>query len=283
MSIPKKIGAIHDIAGFGRSSLTVVIPVMSALGHQTCPVPTAVLSTITGFYTDYAMLDLSPLLPGYLAHWLKEGVTLDCIYSGFLGSAAQANMAIDFIDKLNTPLVVVDPVFADDNKLYACFSPDIIEAMKRLISHAHIITPNATEAAYLADTSPISNMAEACLCARQLAEHGPKAVIITSVPDESGKVSVLVYDKQKDECYKISNPYLAHANYPGTGDLFTSVLTAYMLRGKTALESAAVAADFVFLSIKNACENNAPLREGVPFEPMLKLLPEIKGLRIEQL
>ena len=283
MPIPKKIAAIHDIAGFGRSSLTVVIPVLSTLGHQTCPVPTAVLSTITGFYTGFTMLDLSPVLPDYLAHWLREGVQLDCIYSGFLGSAAQADVAIDFIDKLKTPLVVVDPVFADGDKLYSCFDDGIIPAMKSLISRAHIITPNATEAAYLVGADSVSNIKSACECARALSEFGPGSVIITSVPDESDKISIVVYDKDKNEYFKISNPYLAHANYPGTGDLFTSVLTAHILRGKTPIESAAVAANFVFMSIKNACENNAALRDGVPFEPMLPQLADMKGLEIQKL
>ena len=283
MPIPKKVAAIHDIAGFGRSSLTVAIPVLSALGHQTCPVPTAVLSTITGFYTGYAMLDLSTLLPDYLAHWLREDVQLDCIYSGFLGSAAQADIAIDFIDKLNTPLVVVDPVFADDSKLYACFDTGIIPAMKNLISRADIITPNATEAAFLVGTDSVGNIKSACECARALSEQGPDSVIITSVPDESDKISIVVYDKNKNESFKIANPYLAHANYPGAGDLFTSVLTAHILCGKTPLESAAIAANFVFMSIKTACDNNAPLRDGVPFEPMLPQLTKLQGLDIQKI
>lgn len=283
MIIPKKIAAIHDIAGFGRSSLTVVIPVMSALGHQTCPVPTAVLSTITGFYTDYTMLDLSPILHDYLSHWIRKSVQLDCIYSGFLGSAEQADIAIDFIDKLNTPLVVVDPVFADDNMLYSCFDSNIIPAMKALISRANIITPNATEAAYLVGIDSVNNIKSACQCARVLSESGPSSVIITGVPDESDKVSIVVYDKNKKEYFKISNPYLAHANYPGTGDLFTSVLTAHILKGKIPLESAAIAASFVFLSIKDACESGAALRDGVPFEPMLPQLANIKGLDVRKI
>ncbi|MBQ7718856.1 MAG: pyridoxamine kinase [Clostridia bacterium] len=283
MIIPKKIAAIHDIAGFGRSSLTVVIPVMSALGHQTCPVPTAVLSTITGFYTNYTMLDLSPVLHDYLSHWLREGVKLDCIYSGFLGSAEQADIAIDFIDKLHTPLVVVDPVFADGNALYSCFDSDIIPAMKALISRADIITPNATEAAYLVGVDSVDNIESACKCAQVLSEHGPSSVIITGVPDESDKVSIVVFDKKENGFYKISNPYLAHANYPGTGDLFTSVLTAHILKGKAPLESAAIAADFVFMSIKDACESKAALRDGVPFEPMLPRLADIKGLEVKRI
>lgn len=284
MPIPKKVAAIHDIAGFGRSSLTVVIPVMSVMGHQTCPVPTAVLSSITGFYEGYEMLDLSSYLPAYLSHWEREGFHFDCVYSGFLGSAAQADIACGFIERLSVPLVVVDPVFADDGKLYSCFDESIIGAMRTLVKKADIITPNATEAAFLlGEKAAPPNTKSALLCARELSAMGPASVIITSVPDTDNKISVVVYDAGSGEGYKISNPYLRHAHYPGTGDLFTSVLTGHILNGNTALESASRAAKFVFMSIERACENNVPRKEGVPLELMLSHLTENNGLEIERL
>ncbi|MBO4896947.1 MAG: pyridoxamine kinase [Clostridia bacterium] len=284
LKVPKKIAALHDIAGFGRSSLTVVIPVMSAMGHQTCPVPTAVLSTITGFYEDYAMLDLSELMPEYLKHWEKENLKFDCIYSGFLGSASQAEITSEFIDRLKTPLNVVDPVFADDGKLYACFDLSIVSAMKKLSEKADIITPNATEVyMMLGESAPPEDEKEAVKKAKSLSKIGPSYIIITSVPDGEGNICVVVYDKIKDTAYKISNPYIHHAHYPGTGDLFTSVLTGHMLNGHSVAESASKAADFVFMSVKTACTNGVPVREGIPLELMLPRLLEDHGLKITEI
>ena len=284
IKVPKKIAALHDIAGFGRSSLTVVIPVMSVLGHQVCPAPTAVLSTITGFYEDYAMLDLSALMPEYLKHWEKEKLKFDCIYSGFLGSAPQAEIASEFIDRLKAPLNVVDPVFADDGKLYACFDESVVSAMKMLSGKADIITPNATEAyMMLGESKPPENETAAVSQAKSLSKLGPSYIIITSVPDKEGSICVVVYDKNKDTAYKISNPYIHHARYPGTGDLFTSVLTGHMLNGHSVAESASKAADFVFMSVKTACTNGVPVREGIPLELMLPRLMENHGLEISEI
>ncbi len=255
LKVPKKIAAIHDIAGFGRSSLTVVIPVMSVMGHQTCPVPTAVLSTITGFYEDYTMLDLSGLMPEYLKHWEKENLKFDCIYSGFLGSAPQAGITAEFMERLNAPLNVVDPVFADDGKLYACFDTKIVDAMKMLSSKADIVTPNATEASMmLGESVPPATEKEAAGFAKDLSKLGPSYIIITSVPDKDNNICVVVYDKNKDEAYKISNPYIHHARYPGTGDLFTSVLTGHMVNGHSVAESASKAVlPFIHCLSTGAC------------------------------
>lgn len=282
MTTLKKIAAIHDIAGFGRSSLTVVIPVMSAMGHQTCPVPTAVLSTITGFYKDYEMLDLTPLMPRYLAHWERENLKFDCVYTGFLGSAEQADIAVSFIERLKAPLNVVDPVFADNGEIYSCFDKSIIKAMRALCSKADIITPNATEAAFLLGSKkPLSSVKEAAEASAALSNQGT-SVIITSVPD-GDNVAVVLRNSETGRVCKICNPYISHAHYPGTGDLFTSVLVGALLSGKNLEKSASQAADFVFTSIKAAYENAVPLREGVPLEFMLQRLRENRCLAIQYL
>lgn len=278
----KKVAAIHDIAGFGRSSLTVVIPVMSVMGHQTCPVPTAVLSTITGFYEGFEMHDLTFFLPKYLAHWEKENLKFDCIYTGFLGSARQAEIAGDFIDRFNASLNVVDPVFADGGEIYSCFDKEIIGAMAKLCKKADIITPNVTEAAFLlGGEKPIMSVKEAALAAKRLC-GGNTSVIITSVPD-GDSVAIVVYNRESGSICKISNPFISHAHYPGTGDLFTSVLTGALLSGGSMEECASKAADFVFASIKTAYENAVPVREGVPLELMLPRLFENHSLEIKKL
>lgn len=279
MSVPKKVAAMHDIAGFGRSSLTVVIPTLSALGHQACPIPTAVLSTITGFYEGYELIDLTDSLPAYLAHWEKEAVSFDCIYTGFLASARQCSIADSFIDKFRAPLTVVDPVFADEGKLYSCYDKKIISSMLELIKRADIITPNLTEAAYLLGCDMSSCCADEW--ARRLSAISGSDVVITGIPDDDN-LSVIVYKAKTGETFKLSHPHIG-INYPGTGDLFASVLTGRILSGFSLQDAASFAADFTYHSIKRAFELHIPVREGVPLEVMLSRLFEDNRLDIIRL
>lgn len=272
MNVPKKVAAIHDIAGFGRSSLTVVIPVMSVMGHQTCPVPTAVLSTITGFYEGFVFKDLTDILPDYLAHWQKENVHFDCIYTGFLGSPEQSKIAGSFIDSLSAPLVVVDPVFSDDGTMYSCFDSKMVDSMRELIKKADVITPNVTEAAFLLGETDFSpSLDKAKDYAKRLAEKADCSVIITSVAENEKSVSVVIYNKHTCVCSHVSNPYI-NARYPGTGDLFTSVFTGAHMKGMSIEDSTAKAAAFVSDSMALAAQNKVPAREGVPLEYMLSKL-----------
>ncbi|MBE7025158.1 MAG: pyridoxamine kinase [Ruminococcaceae bacterium] len=270
--IPGKVAAIHDIAGFGRSSLTVVMPTLSVMGFQTCPAPTAVLSSITGFYTGYAMEDLTPFLSRCFAHWKKEHCEFDCIYTGFIGSAEGVSIAHHFIMETGAPLVVVDPVFADDGRCYDCFDHAMAKAMSELIRSADVITPNLTEACFLSGIPHAADFATAKRCLRHLAETVRGSVVITGVPCDDSVV-VLLYDRSTDAAYQIENPYL-HSHYPGTGDLFTSVLTGALLSGASLPHAAGKAADFVFTAIRTAQENGVPVREGVPMELIIPRLLE---------
>lgn len=277
--LPGKVAAIHDIAGFGRSSLTVVMPTLSVMGHQACPAPTAVLSSITGFYTGYAMEDLTPFLSRCFAHWKKENCEFDCIYTGFIGSAEGVKIARQFIEENRAPLVVVDPVFADDGKCYDCFDDAMATAMNELIVLADVITPNLTEACFLTGVPVGANLETALRCIRILAEKTTGSVVITGVPC-GDSVAVLVYDNREKAVYKIENPYL-HSHYPGTGDLFTSVLTGALLSGATLIKAAAKAADFVFTAIQTAQKRGVPVREGVPMELLVPRLLEDHALPFE--
>ncbi len=279
--LPGKVAAIHDIAGFGRSSLTVVMPTLSVMGHQACPAPTAVLSSITGFYTGYAMEDLTPFLSRCFAHWKKENCEFDCIYTGFIGSAEGVRVARRFIEEAAAPLVVVDPVFADDGKCYDCFDGAMAEAMAELIETADVITPNLTEACFLSGISPRADMDTALYCLRHLAEKSGGSVVITGVPCGES-VAVLLYDRTGGASYKIENPFL-HSHYPGTGDLFTSVLTGALLSGTPLTGAAGKAADFVFTAIRTAQENGVPVREGVPMELLVPRLLEEHALPAEKI
>ncbi len=278
---PKKVAAVHDIAGFGRSSLTVVMPTLSVMGHQACPAPTAVLSSITGFYTGYAMQDMTAFLSDCFAHWERENCVFDCVYTGFIGSAHGVEITKDFITRANAPLVVVDPVFADDGQWYDCFDESMINAMRSLIETADVITPNLTEACFLTDLPMAGNMETAKKAAEKLGEMTQGSVVITGVPNID-TVAVLVYDKKNDEMYKIQNPYV-HVRYPGTGDLYTSVLCGGMLSGESLSKAAAGAADYVFAAIRTAQEVGVPKREGVPMELLVNRLLNRQYLPIERL
>lgn len=134
-NIIPRIAAIHDLSGFGRCSLSVIIPTLSAMGMQVCSLPTAVLSTHTGGFDGYTFVDLTDTMDAYAAHWKSLGISFDCIYSGFLGSQRQIDIILSFIDTFQTEnkLVVVDPVFADNGKLYSTFTPDFVPHMRRLV------------------------------------------------------------------------------------------------------------------------------------------------------
>ena len=269
---PKKVAAIHDIAGFGRSSLTVVMPTLSVMGHQTCPAPTAVLSSITGFYTGYEMVDMTDFLSACFAHWKKENCEFDCIYTGFIGSAEGVRVAREFAEETKAPLLVVDPVFADDGKCYDCFDEEMARAMADLVEIADVITPNLTEACFLTGTKQTNDMASALSCLEKLKEKTSGSIVITGVPGEKS-VLVLLYDRKTGLSYKIENPYI-HSHYPGTGDLFTSVLTGALLSGEELPKAAGKAADYVFTAIKTAKECGVPVREGVPMELLVPRLLE---------
>ena len=279
--VPKKVAAIHDIAGFGRSSLTVVLPTLSVMGHQACPAPTAVLSSITGFYSGYEMVDMTDFLSRCFAHWKKEDCRFDCIYTGFIGSPEGVLITKDFVEEAASPLVVVDPVFADDGKCYDCFDAAMPEAFMALGKRADVLTPNLTEACFLTGEPMGEDMTAAVRCAEKLAKKTDGSIVITGV--NCGRaVAVLLYDKKEDAMYKIENPYL-HTHYPGTGDLFTSVLTGALLCGESLVHAAGRAADFVFTAIETAQERGVPVREGVPMELMVPRLlekHEIKAVRL---
>ena len=151
MTKTPRVAAIHDMSGFGRCSLTVAIPVLSAMGVQCCPLPTAFLSTHTGGFQGFTFLDMTEEMPRVAEHWKSLGLTFSAIYSGFLGSERQIGIVADFIREFRTPgtVVVVDPVMGDDGQAYQTYTPAMCGGMARLAELADVITPNATEAAFL--------------------------------------------------------------------------------------------------------------------------------------
>ena len=273
----KRIAAIHDLSGFGRASLTSIIPVLSTMGFQVCPMPTAILSTHTGDFEDYSFLDLTNSMIDFMNHWKSLNLEFDCIYSGFLGSAKQIEIVSEFIDTFGNEnnLKVIDPVMGDNGKLYSTMGGSMVVNMKKLITKADIITPNFTEAAYLLDKNVDKNINENTIkdWLRELSDKGPKIVIITSVPDINHNhcTNVIAYNKEDDIFWKVACKYIP-AFYPGTGDIFTSVLTGSLLQGDSLPIALDRSMQFITNCIKASYGFKYPNREGVLLERVLNTL-----------
>lgn len=273
----KRIAAIHDLSGFGRASLTSIIPVLSTMGFQVCPMPTAILSTHTGDFQDYSFLDLTNSMIDFMNHWKSLNLEFDCIYSGFLGSAKQIEIVCEFIDTFGNEnnLKVIDPVMGDNGRLYSTMGDSMVVNMKKLITKADIITPNFTEAAYLLDKNVDENINENTIkdWLRELSDKGPKIVIITSVPDINHNqcTNVIAYNKEDNIFWKVGCKYIP-AFYPGTGDIFTSVLTGSLLQGDSLPIALDRSMQFITNCIKASYGFKYPNREGVLLERVLNTL-----------
>ena len=271
-----RVAAIHDISCFGRCSLTVIMPILSAMGVQVCPLPTAVLSTHLGGFTDLAFHDFTSHMPDFFHHWKREGIAFDCIYSGFLASEEQIDVVQQFIDEFssNHPLVVVDPVMGDDGKLYSIYTPQMQEQMKRLVKRADILTPNYTEACFLLGETyqgQVCDVAQMKKWLLRLAEFGPTTVVMTGIPFEHGKILTLGYDQKEDIFFDIVTDHIP-AKYPGTGDIFSSVLIGSLLHKDSLPVAMERAVNFVGLAIKTTFEADTPTRDGVVVERVLPWL-----------
>lgn len=275
----KRVLAIHDMCSFGRCSLTAAIPVISAMGFQVCPFPTALFSNNLT-YGDFTFSDFTPHMKEFMNKWTQLGFSYDAIYSGFLADAGQIAIVEEAIQRFSKQdgLIVVDPAMADDGKLYPVFKPDIVTEMKHLISHATVITPNFTETCLLLDIpypkEAPSNKTTLQLC-QQLSDKGPKSIVITSVPSTDDTIKIVSYDANTasyDECVVSRIPF----STCGTGDLFTSVLTGSLLNGMTLHHAVQKAADFLAYAIHYTYESGSDYREGVQVEPCLAHLMEMK-------
>jgi pyridoxine kinase len=271
-----KLIAVHDLSGIGRVSLTSVIPILSSMGVQVCPLPTAVLSSHTQ-YPDFYKVDLTDHLIPFINHWKKLQLKFDAIYSGYLASAAQVEIVEHLITEFSHQemLVVIDPVMGDNGNRYASLGPDLITEMQRLIRKANIITPNLTEAAMLLNENYDEKISQESLkkWLVRLSEKGPSIVIITSVPELplNKMTSVMAYDSQSNRFWKVSCHYLP-ANYPGTGDSFTSVLTGSLLQGDSLPIALDRAVQFISYGVRATFGHSYDTREGIILERILKNL-----------
>ena len=273
----KKVAAIHDLSGYGRTSLTAIIPILSSMNIQVCPFPTAVLSNNTGGFDSFSFVDLTDSMENYMNHWAKENIKFDCIYSGFLGSSKQVDIILDFIKIFsnNSTIVVIDPVMGDNGELYPTIDKNIVGKMKKLIKKSDIITPNLTEALYLLEKSYIKNINEneAKKMLIDLSNMGPRIVVITSIPDaiKSDNIDVFGYDRENNKFWKVGCKHIP-VEFPGTGDAFTSVLIGSLLKGDSLPIALERSAKFVSISIKESYGYNYPTKEGILLEKTLDIL-----------
>lgn len=276
MSTPR-IAAIHDLSCFGRCSLTIALPVLSAMGCQCCPLPTALLSAHTGFPGN-TFLDLTAEMGRIADHWTAMDLQFDAIYSGFLGSADQVDTVARFFNtfKKSDTAVIVDPVMGDHGTAYRTCTPELCRGMRVLAENADVITPNLTEAALLLD-HPYEEIqrTDAYEVVRRLSVGGRRSVVLTGYSSESGQTGALCFDRDSGESKAVQTPREPQ-DFSGTGDLFASVLAGGVARGVPLFQAAQAAADFVRDCIARTLAEGLTEQDGVDFEPLLGQLTSSK-------
>lgn len=267
-----KVLTIQDISCVGQCSLTVALPIISACGIETCPLPSAVLSTHTGGFTGYTFRDLTDDMPLIREHWINEGIKFDAIYTGYLGSTKQIDIVKTFFETCASEncLKIVDPAMADNGKLYYGFDMAFVEQMKSLCAVADYVVPNITEASMLTGLEYKTEYDKAYVeeIVKALCDMGAKAVVLTGVSYEKNTTGVVVYENSELKYYE--HEKMAKGCH-GTGDIYASAFVGAMMRGKCAYESAKIAADFTVDCIKNT-QNDPDHWYGARFEPSLAKL-----------
>lgn len=271
MERQKRIMAINDISCFGKCSLTVALPILSASGVEACPVPTALLSTHTGEgFSGYTFKNLEDQIMPVTEHWKRLDINFDAIYSGYLGSFEQIKCVEKIIDNFrkDNVTVLVDPVMGDNGKLYAGFDKKFARGMLELCKKADIIVPNITEVSYMLETEykEIFSVDDIYALFDLFRKNGINKVVITGIHMENDVVVCAVLDG--DETYFVKNNKIS-GMYHGTGDVFASVLLGAYEKGKTLKESVELAAWFVYECIMVTKKRHGEYYYGVDFESIL--------------
>lgn len=271
----KRIVTIQDISCFGKCSLSVAMPIISAFGIETVVLPTALLSTHTGAgFKDYTFLDLTGEMKKIIEHWEKMNLEFDAVYSGYFGNKAQIETAVNlfkYVKKSGSP-IIIDPVMADDGNLYAGFDSEFVKKMYSLCSIADVITPNVTEAAYLTGIEYRGQHDEQYIhdLAIRLSETGAKLVVITGI-SHNGKSGAVCYNSENGEFVSHLRQHIP-GNYYGTGDIFASTLCGAIVSGADFRDALSLAVDFVHESIENTLDEPDKYFYGVKFEQSLNMI-----------
>lgn len=276
----KKIATIQDISCFGKCSLTVALPIISAMGVETAVIPTAVLSTHTGGFTGYTFRDLTEDIPKIAEHWKRIGLDFSGIYTGYLGSKEQISMVSNFFEKFGTEdnFIVVDPAMADHGKLYAGFDDDFVSAMAGLCAKADYIIPNMTEASLLLGIPYIErhDMEYAEKILVELAGLGCRVPILTGVVSGGGKEGAAAYDSISGQFYYSFRDHIDCCCH-GTGDIFASAFTGAVVLGKSLQQALDISVNYTADCIEKTFPEREEMWYGSAFELCIdKLLEYIK-------
>lgn len=270
----KRILTIQDISCFGKCSLTVALPLLSAMGIETVILPTAVLSTHT-LFKGFTCRDLSDQLEPIAAHWRQEGITFDAVYTGYLGTEEEIDSVLRIIDTFRNDdtLVFIDPAMGDNGKLYPAFNEHYAKKNAGLCAVADIADPNITEAAFLTGLPYREDYTEEYVreMLLALADLGTKTPILTGVSLSEGRTGAMGYDTEKKTFFSYQNARIP-AVYHGTGDIFSSVLAGAFVLGADRAEALKIAADYTALTIAETIKNPENPWYGVDFEATIPFL-----------
>ena len=265
----KKIAVINDFCGFGRCSISVSLPIISAMKIQCCPLPTSIFSNHTG-YESYYRTDYTEHMNAYMDEWEKLDLHFNGILTGYLASPEQIDIVKHFIErfKRNGTVTVVDPVMGDDGRLYPAYSQILAERMRSLVSYADILTPNLTEACILTDTEYREDMREEELLAlcKRLTKLGPKRIVISGLECD-GDLENYVYEEGKEP--SLIREHKVGPCRAGTGDVFSSMIAADAVNGKSLVDAVTHASAFITKVLRRTVELDIPKADGICFEEFL--------------
>lgn len=269
----KKLALVNDVTGYGRCSIAVALPIVSALKVQGCILPTAILSVHTGFH-DYYLDDYTDHMTPYIESWKKNGLTFDGISTGFLGSARQIDIVLDFLRDFKGPhtLAIVDPVMGDNGQLYPSYTQEMCDEMRRLLAYADVVTPNVTEACELLNLPYRSDRDlsedDFAAMAKALADKGPQGVILTGIHN-GPYIGNFIYDQGKMSWVRAKK---VGGDRSGTGDVFTAIVSASVVRGESLEQAVQKASDFICRVMAYTEELDLPHNAGLAFEEYLTTL-----------
>ena len=268
----KKIVTMQDISCVGKCSLTVALPVISAMGIETAVLPTAVLSTHTMFQ-GFTFHDLTNEIQPIMNHWKKENFHFDAVYTGYLGSIEQLDLAAELFDDFGSGLRVVDPCMADNGKLYPGFTEEFAKAMAKLCAKADVIVPNLTEASFLLNIPYVTAYDETYIqnVLKKLTDLGVETAVLTGVSLEKGKLGAYAFNRKENRFYHYFTTE-EKEHFHGTGDLWASAFTGALVLGRSSEEAMKIACDFVQESIHKTLAEPDHNIYGVNFEEAIPSL-----------
>lgn len=265
----KSIAIVNDISGFGRCSVTVALPILSAMKIQCGIVPTAILSNHTE-YPDYWMMDFTEHMTDYLSKWETLHLSFDGVYTGFIGSVQQLDIIIDMFEQFSFEKRIVDPVMGDHGVIYDSYTREMCESMRQLVAHSTLTTPNVTELCILTDTPYREDLSEQDIhkMCQILADSGASQIVVTGIEQED-QIGNAIYE---DGIFEVIYGKKILPLRPGTGDVFASILAGCSLHNISSKQAAETASNFIRTCLLSSSKMNVPINDGVCFEEHLNLL-----------